>query len=137
MQVIHICQNDHISPCAPDTIGLSYFFTQNSHYIEYREQAARALSEIGTINTAGKCQGNFEARPAPPSDPNDDSATQCVPFDDSQRPSSIQPISGQLGLDQQHNNMELFSQYRYALVMENADVPGYVSEKILHAFLSG
>jgi len=109
----------------------------NSHYIEYREQAARALSEIGTINTAGKCQGNFEARPAPPSDPNDDSATQCVPFDDSQRPSSIQPISGQLGLDQQHNNMELFSQYRYALVMENADVPGYVSEKILHAFLSG
>mmetsp|Transcript_7023 Transcript_7023/g.15523 ORF Transcript_7023/g.15523 Transcript_7023/m.15523 type:complete len:121 (+) Transcript_7023:1-363(+) len=33
--------------------------------------------------------------------------------------------------------MELFSRYRYALVMENNDAPGYVSEKILHAFLSG
>jgi hypothetical protein len=33
--------------------------------------------------------------------------------------------------------MEVFSRYRYALVMENSDSPGYVSEKILHAFLSG
>lgn len=106
----------------------------NSHYIEYRERAARALSKVGTIHTAGKCQGYFEANPAPP---DDNSAVQCVPFDDSQRPGSIQPISGELGLDHQHNNMDLFSHYRYALVMENTDVPGYVSEKILHAFLSG
>ena len=111
-----------------------FFITQNSHYIEYREHAARALSEIGTIHTAGKCQGYYEASPPPPTD---DSATQCVPFDDNQRPSSIQPISGQFGVDHQHNNMELFSKYRYALVMENSDAPGYVSEKILHAFLSG
>ena len=92
------------------------------------------MSEIGTIHTAGKCQGNFEANPPPPGD---GSATQCVPFDNDQRPMSIQPITDQLGLDHQHNNMELFSKYRYALVMENADPPGYVSEKILHAFLSG
>jgi len=109
----------------------------NSHFIEFRERAARDLSEIGTIHTAGKCQGYFEANPPPPDDPNDDSAIQCVPFEDSQRPLSIKPISGQLGTTQQHNNMELYSHYRYALVMENADVPGYVSEKILHAFLSG
>ena len=36
-----------------------------------------------------------------------------------------------------HHNRELFSQYRYALVMENSDSPGYISEKILAAFLSG
>jgi len=106
----------------------------NSHYIEFRERAARAISEIGTIHTAGKCQGHFEANPP---QPDDGSATQCVPFDDSQRPSSIQPISGELESTHQGNNMELFSNFRYALVMENADVPGYVTEKILHAFLSG
>jgi len=110
------------------------FQIKNSHYIEYREQAARALSKIGTIHTAGKCQGNFEANPAPPSD---DSATKCVPFDDRQRPPKIQPISGNLGTDEQHNNIQLFSHYRYALVMENTEVTGYVSEKILSAFLSG
>ena len=103
----------------------------------HRERAARDLSKIGTIHTGGKCQGYFEANPAPPGDPNDDSATQCVPFDDSQRPSSIQPISGLLGSDQQRKNTELFSHYRHALVMENTDVPGYISGKILHAFLSG
>ena len=107
----------------------------NSHFIEYRERAARALAKIETIHTAGKCQGYFEANPPPP---DDDSATQCVPFDDSNRPSSIRPISEHYGgVDKQHHNLELFSKYRYALVMENTDVPGYVSEKILHAFLSG
>ncbi|KAL9180549.1 hypothetical protein ACHAXT_011002 [Thalassiosira profunda] len=106
----------------------------NSHYIEYRERAARALSAIGTIHTAGKCQGQFEAIP---DTPGDDSSQKCVPFEDSQRPSSIQPVSGHTGIHHQHNNMELFSRYRYALVMENTDAPGYVSEKILHAFLSG
>ncbi|EED90150.1 THAPSDRAFT_269403, partial [Thalassiosira pseudonana CCMP1335] len=39
--------------------------------------------------------------------------------------------------DQQGANAELFSHYRYALVMENTEVEGYVSEKILDAFLSG
>ena len=106
----------------------------NSHFIEHRERAARAIAKIETIHTAGKCQGHFEANPPPP---DDYSATQCVPFDDSNRPSSIRPIEHFGGLDKQHANMELFSKYRYALVMENTDAPGYVSEKILHAFLSG
>ena len=107
----------------------------NSHYIEYRERAARAIAEqIGTIHVAGKCQGYFEANPPQPSD---DSAIKCVPFDNDQRPPSILPISDQLGTDNMHKNSDLFSKYRYALVMENADVPGYISEKILAAFLSG
>jgi hypothetical protein len=114
--------------------SVTFYFVQNSHYIEYRERAARAIADIAPIHTAGKCQGNFEASPVIP---NDDSPIQCVPFDDSKRPSSIQPISGHDGTDQQHLNMEVFSRYRYALVMENSDSPGYVSEKILHAFLSG
>lgn len=107
---------------------------KNSHYIEYRERAAFALAAIAPIHTAGKCQGNVEARPITP---NDDSPIQCVPFDDNKRPSSIQPILDHVGKDHQRDNIEVFSRYRYALVMENSDPPGYVSEKILHAFLSG
>ncbi len=108
---------------------------QNSHFIEYRERAARALSEIAPIHTAGKCQGNFEASP---SSYNDENPAQCVPFDDNQRPLSIMPISRSTGADNQTDNLELYSRYRYALVMENSnDATGYVSEKILHAFLAG
>ena len=119
----------------PKNTKENFMLYMNSHYIEYRERAARMIAEeIGTIHVGGKCQGNYEANPAQPAD---DSAIQCVPFEDSQRPPSIQPISGELGTDHMHHNRELFSQYRYALVMENSDSPGYISEKILAAFLSG
>jgi len=106
----------------------------NSHYIEYRERAARALSEIGAIHTAGKCQGNWEVRPPPKPD---GSPEQCEPYEDGLRPSSILPVSASNDRDTQGHNSNLFSKYRFALVMENADAPGYVSEKILDAFLAG
>ncbi|KAK1741252.1 glycosyltransferase (family 10) [Skeletonema marinoi] len=106
----------------------------NSHYIEYRERAARALSEIGAIHTAGKCQGNWEVRPPPKPD---GSPEQCEPYEDGLRPSSILPVSASNDRDTQGHNSNLFSNYRFALVMENADAPGYVSEKILDAFLAG
>ncbi len=97
-------------------------------------RAALALAHIAPIHTGGKCQGNIDARH---SIPNDTSSIQCVPFDDSKRPSSIRPIFGHFGLEHQGDNVQVFSRYRYALVMENSDSPGYVSEKILHAFLAG
>ena len=126
----------HSFPLSQYQRTLHCFITcQNSHFIEYRERAARALSEIAPIHVAGKCQGNFEASPT---SYNDESPAQCVPFDDNQRPLSIMPVSGSTGPDNQRDNLDLFSKYRYALVMENSnDAVGYVSEKILHAFLAG
>jgi hypothetical protein len=106
----------------------------NSHYVEYRERAARALSEIGTIHTGGKCQGNFEAHPPPNPE---GSPEQCQPFEDGHRPPSILPVSEASDRDMQGQNSILFSRYRFSLVMENTDAPGYVSEKILDAFLAG
>jgi hypothetical protein len=107
----------------------------NSHYVEYRERAARALSDIGPIHTAGKCQGNFEVRPPTKLD---GSPEQCEPFEEGLRPPSILPVSTSSGRDGQGQNSQLFSRYRFALVMENnADAPGYISEKILDAFLAG
>ena len=32
---------------------------------------------------------------------------------------------------------EFFSQYRFGLVMENSDIPGYISQRILTAYLGG
>ena len=115
-----------------------FLLYSNSRFIGYREKAARALSEIGTIHTAGVCQGFHEAFPSV-SGPlsHISNPTKCVPFDHNQRPSSIQPISHQLGTGQTRNNIELFSHYRYVLIMESANVSGFVSENILHAFLSG
>lgn len=110
-----------------------FMIYSQSHYVEYRERAALAFSDIAPIHTAGKCEGNIDAGPVIIAD---DSTPQCVPFDDKKRPASIQPIAD-LGMDHQVNNIELFASYRYALVFENSSSPGYVSEKILHAFLSG
>jgi len=110
-----------------------FMIYSQSHYVEYRERAALAFSDIAPIHTAGKCEGNIDAGPVIIAD---DSTPQCVPFDDKKRPASIQPIAD-LGIDHQVNNIELFASYRYALVFENSSPPGYVSEKILHAFLSG
>jgi hypothetical protein len=105
-----------------------FMIYSQSHYIEYRERAALAFSDIAPIHTAGKCEGNIDAGPVITTD---DSTPQCVPFDDKKRPASIQPIAD-LGMDHQVNNIELFANYRYALVFENSSSPGYVSEKILH-----
>lgn len=118
----------------PKNTKENFLLYVNSHYVEYREQAARALSEIGTIHTAGKCQGNFEVRPPPKPD---GSPEQCEPFEDGLLPTSILPVSSSGDRDAQGQNSNLFSRYRFALVMENADAPGYISEKILDAWLAG
>lgn len=118
----------------PKNTQENFLIYASSHYVEYRERAARALSEIGTIHTAGKCQGNFEAHPPPKPDA---SPEQCEPFEDGLRPPSILPMPGFFGRDKQGQNLNMFSTYRFSLVMENTAAPGYVSEKILDAFLAG
>lgn len=115
--------------------SLFYAIAHNiDSYVEHRERAAFALSNIGTIHTLGKCQGNVDVQS---SIKNFDETVQCQPFEDNQRPGSIQPIPDLLASDGRGKNLELLSKYRYALVMENSNVPGYVSEKIIEAFLSG
>jgi hypothetical protein len=83
-----------------------------SNCVAFREWTFAALSRIGPVEYAGLCEGmngTVNANRAPSSNSNGD-------------------WSG---------NHKLFHSYRFALVMENSSIDGYITEKILNAFLAG
>ena len=103
----------------------------NSRFVDYREKAANTLSSIAPIHALGSCQGNIEAVP----NEVDTKLPQCIPFDDNNRPPSvIKLISPNLMTTR---DKPIFSEYRYVIAMENVKSPGYITEKILDAFMSG
>lgn len=119
----------------PKNTREKFLIYANSHYVEYRERAALALSEIGTVDVLGKCQGNFEAHAEIEAF---DETVKCLPFEEGRRPAGINVIPDSSdGIDRRRHNIELLSNYRFALVMENTAVDGYITEKIVDAFLSG
>jgi hypothetical protein len=80
--------------------------------IGYRNEVALALSQLGVIHH-GKCRPeaggeNFTALP-----------------------------DAHQGHSQWSANYKLFSQFRFCLVLENKQHPGYITEKIINAFISG
>jgi hypothetical protein len=81
----------------------------SSRCLDHRESAFDALSNIGEVHATGKCHGKT-------------SNYKQVKFE------SI------------HNWMDSYSayeEYRFALAMENTKQAGYVTEKILNAFIGG
>jgi hypothetical protein len=84
-----------------------------SNCVAFRERTFAALSRIGPVEYAGRCRGNkmdtVNATLAPGSDTNRDWG----------------------------GNHKFFHSYRFALVMENRKEDGYITEKILNAFLAG
>ena len=85
----------------------------STNCVIYRDLAADRLSEIGVIDKAGHCwgrRGNVTRFRDPPID---------------------------LVNKDWQDNKERFSIYRFCLVMENTYQDGYVTEKILNAFLAG
>ena len=99
----------------------------------FRETTVLALSAIGTVHYFGKCQGNVNANPIV----DGDRPPQCQPFEDSERPTSIQPAPEGVERARRGSNRVAFGIYRFVLLMDNAYVDGYVSEKIVDGFLSG
>jgi Glycosyltransferase family 10 (fucosyltransferase) C-term len=85
-----------------------------SSCLHHREVAFRALSEIGDVYYGGGCSGGSE----PPYE------TVGLQDEDAQRGSWV-------------DNPVHFHRYRFALVMENAEVGHYVTEKIMNAFFAG
>jgi Glycosyltransferase family 10 (fucosyltransferase) C-term len=94
--------------------GERFLIYAASNCRSYREQAFRALSAIGDVYYGGLCSGWI----VPPYQ------TVGLPDRDAVR-SSWQ------------DNVRHFHRYRFALVMENDDADGYVTEKIINAFLAG
>lgn len=93
-----------------------------SHCVHYRQATAALLSTIGTVHH-GKC------RPS----------TMELAVTATTNKSSIMHLQ-KVNDTKVYNwaeNYKVFQNYRYCLVMENRKLPGYMTEKILMAFLGG
>jgi hypothetical protein len=93
----------------PRNSGEHFLLYVSSHCIEHRERALEAFSMIGKVHTGGKCHGGV--------------------------------ITDSVNNNNRHtwtSTYELYrQQFKFGLVMENSDPPGYVTEKIFAAFLGG
>ena len=87
-----------------------------SNCVSYREIAFAKLSRIGRVEYAGHCQGDHRYG---------NNANIIAA-----------PRAGGGNRKWMQNNL-YFTPYRFALVMENDNAPGYITEKILNAFLAG
>ncbi len=92
--------------------------------VEYRNRVALALSQVGVVHH-GRCR---------PKQAHHNNSTNHSNFTELAHPQ---------GHDESTinnfwvNNVQLFSNYRFCLVLENKLQPGYITEKILIAFLGG
>lgn len=85
-----------------------------SNCVDFREKALDQISEIEVVHQGGKCWGAAQNR---------DRVIEA--------PEQIDRMKGANGND------AMFANYRFALVMENTFAEGYMSEKILNAFMGG
>jgi Glycosyltransferase family 10 (fucosyltransferase) C-term len=114
---------DRSSSATPTRVGEHFLMYANSHCVPYREQAYRNLAAIGNVHYGGACNGQSTSwwrgiwwfSHAPIGHPSNDVRSS---------------LAGWGG------NRQLFRNYRFVLCMENANVPGYITEKILVAFLA-
>jgi len=106
----------------------------NSHYVDYREEAAHAVAKLGTLHTNDICQGNPVLGPSNP-----DVVINCQPFEETKKPSHIvqSPYLDLLDTNPVDGNEVMYGNYRFGLVLENYYREGYITEKLLNAFLGG
>lgn len=103
-----------------------YLIYTNSRCLSHREEAFRSLSQIGRgpAYHGGRCMGESDER-RPQQSNNTITAVMVDTEIRSKKPKSWRW------------NYLLFSKYRFALVMENTKQDGYITEKIINAFLAG
>ena len=139
----------------PRNTGKYFLIYANHHYIDYRERAfwdlAASLPQK-SLHFSGPCQGNFGVRPGSYRDVDDGSQLSlftgdCIPFaTPAERPANIEesPYTAKLAGDTDRSQLSFvtnhengFQNYRFVLCMESYVRDGYVTEKILVAFLAG
>ena len=136
----------------PRNTGKHFLIYANHHYIEYRERAFWDLAASlppKILHFSGPCQGNFEGRPGSYVDESQLSlfTGDCTPFaTTAERPANIEesPYIEELTGDTDRSQLSFvtnhengFQNYRFVLCMESYVRDGYVTEKILVAFLAG
>jgi hypothetical protein len=116
MQLYHIAHTTLFHPFSANdflhardaTVAPKFMVYINRHTVRFREKAFDAISEIGASVARGSCHGSHPE-------------LSEWAHDGSQR------------LTKNHAIMESF---RFALVMENSNVKGYITEKIANAFIA-
>ena len=88
--------------------GSRFLLYVQNHCVPYREEAFRIFSNIGRVSAGGQCHGDL------------------TDYE-------------QLARDGQSWDQasKMFGEFKFGLVMENQNATGYVTEKILNAFLGG
>lgn len=96
-----------------------YLIYANSNCIPFREDAFLRLSTIAESHYGGKCHGKVGT----------------IEIDEQQH--KISERENDVKLGNFHDNIHIFSEYKFCLVMEHQSSDGYITEKILNAFLGG
>jgi Glycosyltransferase family 10 (fucosyltransferase) C-term len=111
-----------------------------SHCVNFREDAADRISDIHPehlmVHYGGRCRGQrAEAADAAAKAAN---TADAVNMTQQLKTSKLLPSPiKRTGRQRYTENFNLFQQYRYCLVLENLDKSGYITEKIVFAFLGG
>lgn len=112
-QMIHICDP---TQKAKGTKKKFLIYT-NSQCINFREKVFRELSSIGKVEFGGKCDGGAGV--------------------EGNKSNRIKASMQNITRKERNLNPSFYREYRFCLVMENKNAPGYVSEKIVFAYLGG
>lgn len=91
-----------------ENTGEHFMSYTHKNCVPFREEAFTALSKISKVDALGKCKHNVDAK-----------------------------YQATFGDDWVNNWKYPFSRYRFTLCMENKKERGYITEKILNAFISG
>lgn len=96
-----------------------YLLYVSSHCALHRDEAFVKLASIGLVHYGGACKGNLVDEGKI-----DHSNITKAPVNAGPK-------------NEWSSNLRLYGKYRFGLVMESAAAPGYISEKIINAWLGG
>lgn len=95
--------------------GKEFLLYVSRRCLQHREKAFHMLSSIDTVTSGGRCDGT---------------TLRGVSF----APDKFKTLSGAGPWSEAHT---LYADFKFGLVMENTKQRGYISEKILNAFIGG
>ena len=115
----------------PQNTRKEFLLYVNSYYASHRETAVMMLSKLGPVHALGSCQGN----PVIPTIVDASKPLRCQPYADNERPSSI--IVPDNSNTSAYFNRLISQDFRYSLLMEDANIFGLITERIIDGFMSG
>ena len=105
-----------------------------SNCVPFRQDAAKQISQYIPIHFGGSC--TIKKSTTKNTNTNDTTITTTTSTTTTTTTTkSMRHVTGRR--EKRHDNYKIFSKYKYCLVMENSNVPGYISEKILFGYLGG